>query len=189
MGAAPFHPTVLRAGLAGALAILLSGLASVEAARAQSRETGPSGLPLPRFVSLKSSPVNVRRGPGRDYEVAWTFMKPAVPVEVTAEFENWRKIRDADGDEGWIYHSLLSGRRTVLVTTPMSAERVALRQEREEKAPVTAYLSAGVLADIASCEPSWCRLKGGGASGQSFDGWAPKSAFWGAYGDEVLGRN
>ena len=71
-----------------------------------------SGLPLPRFVSLKSNRVNVRRGPDKDHEVVWVYTRSALPVEITAEFDNWRRVRDQDGTEGWVYHSLLSGRRT-----------------------------------------------------------------------------
>src|SRR5436305_4699840 len=76
---------------------------------------GASGLPIPRFVSLKSDKVNVRAGPTRDHDVAWIYTRAGLPVEITAEYENWRRIRDWEGAEGWVYHSLLSGRRTGLV--------------------------------------------------------------------------
>src|SRR5262245_51786650 len=92
-------------------------LAMVLAARegALAAENGASGLPIPRFVSLKSDKVNVRAGPTKDHDVAWVYNRAALPVEVTAEFENWRRIRDWEGAEGWVYHSLLSGKRTALV--------------------------------------------------------------------------
>ena len=76
----------------------------------QPSAAGPaSGLPLPRFVSLKADRVNVRIGPAKTHEVKWVYQRAGLPVEITAEFENWRRIRDADGTEGWVYHSLLSG--------------------------------------------------------------------------------
>jgi len=75
-----------------------------------------SGLPIPRYVSLKSDHVNVRAGPTKDNDVAWVFTRSGLPVEITAEFENWRRVRDSEGAEGWVYHSLLSGRRTAVVT-------------------------------------------------------------------------
>ena len=53
-----------------------------------------SGLPVPRFVSLKSDHVNVRGGPNKDHDVAWVYTRPGLPVEITAEYENWRRIRD-----------------------------------------------------------------------------------------------
>ena len=77
---------------------------------------GKSGLPIPRFVSLKAGRVNVRVGPGEDYKVSWVFTKPALPVEVIQEFDTWRRIRDSDGAVGWVFHSLLSGKRTAVVT-------------------------------------------------------------------------
>ena len=76
---------------------------------------GPSGLPVPRFVSLKSGRVNVRVGPGEDYKIAWVFVKSGLPIEVVQEFDNWRQIRDSDGATGWVFQSLLSGKRTAVV--------------------------------------------------------------------------
>ena len=88
-----------------------------------------SGLPVPRFVSLKTDRVNVRGGPSREHDVTWVFTKPGLPVEIVAEFENWRRIRDVDGQEGWVYHSLLSGKRTALIA-PWSKEADALAAGR-----------------------------------------------------------
>ena len=85
-----------------------------------------SGLPVPRFVSLKSDRVNVRGGPTKDHDVAWVFTRSGLPVEITAEFENWRRIRDCEGAEGWVYHSLLSGRRTAMVVPKAKDDLVPL---------------------------------------------------------------
>src|SRR5579871_6461730 len=89
-------------------------------ARAANDQNEGTGLPLPRFASLKSDHVNVRGGPDKDHDVAWIYTRPSLPVEITAEFENWRKIRDRDGSEGWVYHTLLSGKRTAYVARPKS---------------------------------------------------------------------
>jgi SH3-like domain-containing protein len=91
------------------------GLSGPGVAHAQSAGKGPSGLPLPRFVSLKATRVNLRIGPGRDYAVAWLYTRPGVPMEVIQEYDNWRRVRDAEGTEGWVYQSLLSGDRTATV--------------------------------------------------------------------------
>jgi SH3-like domain-containing protein len=77
-----------------------------------------SGLPVPRYVSLKSDHVNVRAGPTKDNDVAWVYTRSGLPVEITAEFENWRRVRDSEGAEGWVYHSLLSGRHKAGATSP-----------------------------------------------------------------------
>jgi SH3-like domain-containing protein len=100
-----------------AVGVMLVAL-SMAPARAAEQAGTASGLPVPRFVSLKSDKVNVRAGPTKDHDVAWVYSRAALPVEVTAEFENWRRIRDWEGAEGWVYHSLLSGRRTALVSQP-----------------------------------------------------------------------
>ena len=97
--------------------------------------SGPaSGLPVPRYVSLKSDRVNVRAGPTKDHDVAWVFTRAGLPVEITAEFENWRRIRDWEGSEGWVYHSLLSGRRTAVVTLKAKDELVPLSDRPDQAA-------------------------------------------------------
>lgn len=169
-------------GLALALAVLLVPPAAMVApAVAQAQATGPSGLPLPRFVSLKSSRINVRRGPGQDYEIAFVYVRAGLPVEIVQEFENWRKIRDADGDEGWVFHSLLSGRRTALVAPWERDGTFALRAAADPEARPVAYLQPRVMADVAACEGTWCRLRGEG-----FDGWIEQERLWGVYPSEVI---
>src|SRR5919204_606278 len=74
-----------------------------------------SGLPLPRFASLRSDEVNVRTGPGTRYPVDWVFKRKGMPVEIVAEFENWRKIRDWQGASGWVHQSLLTGKRSFII--------------------------------------------------------------------------
>src|ERR1700694_5640798 len=107
----------------------------------------PSGLQIPRFVSLKPDRVNVRGGPTKDHDVTWVYTRSGLPVEITAEYENWRRIRDWEGEEGWVYHSLLSGKRTAIVApmTKAKEELVALHASAEAKSAVAAQLQAGVL--------------------------------------------
>ncbi len=104
---------------------------------------------MPRFVSLKSDKVNVRAGPTKDHDVTWVYTRSGLPVEITAEFENWRRIRDWEGAEGWVYHSLLSGRRTALVAPSRKAKdellpllRQAGRPERRRRASCSPACSA-----------------------------------------------
>jgi SH3-like domain-containing protein len=149
-------------------------------ASAQLRIGPISGLPLPRFVSLKSDQVNVRRGPRETYDVAWTFVKVGLPVEVLEEYDTWRKIRDSDGEEGWVFHSLLAGKRTALVG-PWLTEPVELRRNPEPGAQVVALLEPNVLGDVIACDHDWCRLRGEG-----FDGWLPQNMLWGVYPGEVI---
>lgn len=145
-------------------------------------ETGTaSGLPVPRYVSLKSDRVNVRAGPTKDHHVAWVYTRAGLPVEVTAEFENWRRIRDSEGAEGWVYHSLLSGRRTAVVTQRSKDDLVPLNNTPETTGSVTAKLESGVVVSVRRCNGSWCRV-----SGDGFEGWIPQERLWGVYPYEKI---
>jgi SH3-like domain-containing protein len=168
----------MRAVFAVTLAL---GAPAAIAAEQPGAATG-SGLPVPRFVSLKSDKVNVRAGPTKDHDVAWVYNRAALPVEVTAEFENWRRIRDWEGAEGWVYHSLLSGKRTALVSPQSKGkELLDLRDKPDGASAVSAKLQHGVLATVKRCKDGWCRL-----SGDGFDGWIEQPRLWGVYPNEKV---
>lgn len=171
----------LVAATVAAVVTVAGSLAFADGAVAQSQQIGPSGLPLPRFASTKSSPVNVRMGPSRDHDVAWTFVKPGVPVEITQEFDVWLRIRDSEGAEGWVQKTLLSGKRTALVAPWEKKGTTPIRQAAEASAPVVAQIGPGVLVDVAECTGRWCRIQVSGAKG-----WIEQGRVWGAYPDEVF---
>lgn len=176
----------VRRGLAASLAAgLIAGLclgASPGAWSATDLPAGPvSGLPMPRFVSLKSDRTNVRAGPNKDQDVRWVYTRAGMPVEITAEFENWRRIRDWEGSEGWVYHSLLSGRRSGVVVPPKNEELVPLYQGPDKESGVMARLQPGVLAQIKSCDGNWCEIVG-----KSFSGYIVQERIWGAYPHEKI---
>ena len=163
------------------LAALLSVLA-MGVAQAASEPGSGSGLRLPRFVSLKSDKVNVRGGPNKDQNVTWVYTRTGLPVEITAEFENWRRIRDWEGAEGWVYHSLLSGRRTGLISAkPKGDEPVPIHAGADAKSDVVARLEPGVLSTVKRCDGLWCRVSGNG-----FDGWVQQDRLWGVYPNEKV---
>lgn len=178
-----------RALASGArLALSLLGLAlAAPAGGARAAEQAPaatgSGLPVPRFVSLKSDRVNVRGGPTREHDVTVMYTRAGLPVEITAEFDNWRRIRDWEGAEGWVYHSLLSGKRTAIVTANPK-EKTALQPLRDGASPqgsLVAQLQPGVMAAVKKCQGGWCRI-----TGQGFDGWIEQNHLWGVYPDEKV---
>jgi SH3-like domain-containing protein len=144
-------------------------------------QIGKSGLPLPRFVSLKTEKVNVRKGPSSDHDVAWVFQSKGLPVEITAEFETWRRIRDSDGAEGWILQNMLTGKRTALVAPWKKGETVGLMTHAAKDANVVAQLSSGVQAEIRSCDGSWCNIRTG-----SYVGYIEQGLVWGAYPGEIV---
>ena len=140
-----------------------------------------TGLPVPRFVSLKSDRINVRSGPGRDQDVRWVYTRAGMPVEVIAEYGNWRRIRDWQGGEGWVYHSLLSGKRTAVVVPTLKTDLVPLYYSPDDKSAVVARLQAGVLGRLQSCTGTWCEF-----TGKGFDGWIMQVRVWGAYPNEKV---
>lgn len=143
---------------------------------------GVTGLPLPRFVTLKADKVNVRRGPSSDHPVAFMFQRKGLPVEITAEFENWRKIRDSDGAEGWILQSMLSGRRNAYVAAWSGNDKpLELHAAPSGKSGVSARLSPGVLASITACNGIWCEVNAG-----DYEGYAQQDRLWGVYPGEVV---
>lgn len=148
--------------------------------------SGGTGLPLPRFVSLKSDRVNLRSGPGTDYPTGWVFRRAGLPLEVIKEFEGWRQIRDADGVEGWILQSFLSGRRTGLVLPwerkPNAKIAIAPIYESDTTtSAVVANVEAGVIADLHSCDGRWCRVSIG-----DYRGYIEQNKLWGVYQGETL---
>lgn len=167
------------------IALSLGLLGAAADAMAQGAAKGASGLPLPRFVSLKSKRVNMRIGPSTDYAVSWMYMKSGMPVEIIQEYENWRRIRDADGTEGWVNQALLSGERTAVAAPWMRGKGrdvyVNMRREAQSGASVIARLEPGVVFSIGECNGDWCRAEAGQAAG-----WVSQGEIWGAYPGEAF---
>ena len=167
-----------------AITMGLSGLAMTSAALAQSAATGASGLPLPRFVSLKAKRVNLRIGPSRDYAVQWLYTRSGIPMEIIQEYDHWRRVRDHDGTEGWIHKSLLTGERTAAVA-PWKRGRsgifVQLRNRPQSSGKLLASLEPGVIVNISECNGQWCE-----AEAQGVTGWVAQDEIWGAYPGEAF---
>lgn len=157
---------------------------------AAAQATNPSGLPLPRFATTRSEPINVRVGPGTKYEVAWTYLKSGIPVEIVQEFDTWRKIRDVDGTEGWIHQNLLAGTRAGYATPLLANGEIALRASQSDDASIRARLGAGFKVTIKQCDGSWCEVTAVGqdASQRSvtYSGYLHQEELWGVYPDEVF---
>lgn len=161
---------------AALLLAIWSGLAGV--AQAEDIPRGKvTNLPIPRYVSLKSSEGNVRRGPSLSHRIDWVFKHRGMPLQVVGEFGHWRQVRDRDGVGGWVHYSLLSGVRNVIVDTDLTP----LYARADDSSLVNAYLEAGVIARIESCGPHWCRLQADGIRG-----WTTKAHLWGVKDQEVL---
>ncbi len=135
-----------------------------------------TNLPLPRFVSLKADEANVRRGPSLSHKIDWVFTRRGMPLELTAEYGHWRRVRDRDGAGGWVHYALLSGARTVIVEKDL----LAMHAKPDAASPVRAYAEAGVIARLGSCTLAMCVIS---ADGQK--GWVDKAGLWGVKPDEL----
>ena len=175
-----------------ALAWMPSTAGAAPASPPPATETGlgpVTKLPLPRYASLKTDRVNLREGPSKDHRTLWVFQRAGLPVEIVAEFETWRRIRDSEGTEGWVLHSLLSGRRTAIVSAPKGPDKgaVPLRASADDGAPDEARLEAGVIGSVKSCTGSWCRLVVALPSRRGdVDGYIRQDRLWGVYPNEKV---
>ena len=145
--------------------------------RMRASNRGPvTNLPLPRYVSLKGSEGNARRGPSLSHRIDWVFRHAGTPLRVTAEYGHWRRVEDSDGAGGWMHYSLLSGVRTALVQEDMA--ELHLRPDADSS--VTARAQVGAVVKLGNCTREWCEVTGGGVSG-----WLPKAQIWGVDPGEI----
>ncbi len=152
-------------------AVLAGGLSLLAAPGSLAAETGPvTGLPLPRFVSMKAAEANVRRGPSLTHRIDWVFRHSGMPLIVTGEYGHWRRVVDRDGMGGWIHYAMLSGAPTVII----EADLTPLHRTPASDAPLRARLESGVIARLDHCEGGWCRVRTGGRRG-----WVRRDAVWG----------
>lgn len=162
-------------------AMLLAGPAPALAGDVTGSLGSQTRLPVPRFVSLKSERINARMGPTRDHQVIWIYQRSGLPVEVTAEFENWRRIRDHEGTETWVFHSMLSGKRTGMVQPRGPNGELVPLMNRAGGDRVVARLEPRVQGTVRACNGRWCRF-----SGEGFDGWIEQDRLWGVYPNERM---
>lgn len=138
------------------------------------RALGDSGLPLPRFVTIAQNKANVRRGPGEDYPLLWQYTRRGLPLEIVAEYGQWRQVRDHEGAEGWMHGRLLRGERAVMVRELANA--LPLRRQPSATAGTVALVQSGAIGRLKDCENAWCEVDMGG-----HDGWLPRDLLWGVY--------
>ena len=136
-----------------------------------------SNLPVPRFVSLRSNEVNLRTGPGERYPIDWVFTRRDIPVEIVAEFEQWRKIRDWQGAEGWVHERMVKGQRNIVI----KGEIRALHSDPDANARTVARAEPGAIAKLLECKGTWCRIEA-----QDVKGWVARNEVWGVYANETL---
>jgi len=178
----------MRAIVIMLVVIAAGGLVAVSQARAAT--VGPSGLALPRFATTRSSEINVRVGPGTRYNIAWTYVKAGMPVEIVQEFDTWRKIRDVDGQEGWVHQNMLSGRRSGIAEPVEAGGQLPLLSRAGDETGVRAWLGSGFRVDISKCDGAWCQVSAtthpASGSPATYTGYLAQNQIWGVYPDEAF---
>ncbi len=156
--------------------VLIAAAVAIAGATTAQERGSVTNLPIPRYVSMKASEGNVRRGPSLTHRIDWVFRHQHMPLRIVAEYGHWRRVVDRDGAGGWVHYSLLSGSRTVIVEEDL----LALRTNASDDAPLSAQLERGVIARLQECNLDWCRISAGG-----YRGWARKGALWGVDPEEI----
>ena len=124
----------------------------------------------PYFASIKSDKIYMRLGPGEEYPIKWVYHRKGLPVEVLASYDAWRRVRDMDGETGWIYTALLSRERTAVVT----GENRRHSAQRGFSSRLVAEAKPGSVGRLRHCDQLACEVKFDGA-----EGWVPRSRLWG----------
>jgi SH3-like domain-containing protein len=169
--------SLLRSMLSLGLCLMLATIALSSGALAEQRTRGKSGLFLPRFVATSEAKANVRRGPGAEYPLLWQYQGLGIPLEIVAEYGNWRQIRDHEGDEGWMHMRLLRSTHRVIVQSGPHA--IALKARPDTGASTHAYIGDGALGKVTQCSQGWCEIAIG-----DYDGWLPRNKLWGLHASD-----
>jgi len=152
--------------------VIVEDIPSLENIYRVSASQTHSGLPVPRYVSLKFGRVNGRQGPSLKHPVLWQYRRKGLPLVVVAEMDVWRKVRDIHGDESWLRSTALSGTRTV-----MAREELVMRNKPSDQAGIIAIADANALMELGECNSNnWCKIQ----SSQGYKGWAKRDLLWGA---------
>lgn len=169
-----FNSLAKRLKIAAFLCILAGSIVLPALSHAQN-----SGLPLPRYVSLRAAEVNLRTGPGVQYPVEWIFQRESLPVEIIKEYRTWRLIRDWEGTQGWIHQSMLTGKRSFLITNKSRT----VRAKPDSKSRAVAIIEQGAVGEVLACPSGsgWCQIRI-----QGIDGWLRRVDFWGTYRNETF---
>lgn len=162
------------------LAALFSLIMAIEPAFAQNKDESDSGRDLPRMAAFRSNLINARSGPGPKYPIEWIYKQKNAPVEIIAEFDLWRKIKDWEGAETWVHKSMLNNKRWIKITTPGISNIYAKPQA---DAKIIAKVEDQVIGEIEKCPENkdFCLIKF-----TSIEGWVQRDNLFGVFENEVI---
>ena len=132
----------------------------------------------------------MRVGPGTRYNIAWIYVKAGTPVEIVQEFDTWRKIRDVDGQVGWVHQNMLSGKRSGIAAPAEGGDQLPLLSRAGDANGVRAWLGSGFRVDISKCDGAWCQVSATthppSGSPATYTGYLAQNQIWGVYPDEAF---
>ena len=137
-----------------------------------------TGYKIPRFVSLKSDEVNLRIGSSTNYPIILKYITKNIPVEITDEYERWRKIRDIEENEGWIYGDLLKGDRFIII---IKNNKTKIHMFSKPNGIPIGEIGESNIGKIKVCLKKWCKIQF-----DSHKGWMNKKNLWGIYENETI---
>lgn len=133
-----------------------------------------------QFMSIKSSEVNARTGPGTQYPIEWVYVKKNEPVEIVMKFENWMQIKDISGATSWVHSSVLSPKRFVII---ISTTHQHLYKRPHHTSPVLAQIFSGVRCNFHKCSNEWCKITCF-QTARELTGWILRTSLWGISTDD-----
>jgi len=122
------------------------------------------------YVSVKGDNVNVRSGPGTNYQVSMELFA-GYPLKVSSTQGDWLKVIDFENDTGWIHTSLVEKGNSVIVKGNKS---VNMRAEPSTKSSVIAVVDRGVVMIKLESQGKWLKLK----HSTGLIGWIYKPLLW-----------
>lgn len=147
--------------------VLLSVLSAVPLHAAEEETESRA---LPRFVSIRAKEVNIRTGPGERYPIDWVMRAKGWPLQVVAEYDNWRRVKDWEGHSGWVHRAMLSNQKAGVI----QVETTTLRRAPSDEGTPIAFVKMGTHAEIKKCEKNWCEVEFNDEKG-----WVPAKTIWG----------
>lgn len=137
--------------------------------------SGAKAVAAERFVSLKSSEINMRVGPGIEYPINWVFMASNLPMQLVAEFGQWRKLRFIDNTEGWVHKNMISYKNTAIVVS-----NIAVLYKYESKSQPVARIEKNVIVRVLKHHKNWVKV-----SVCRLTGWMLKDDLWGVNSQDL----
>ena len=122
----------------------------------------------PKYASIKKEKAYSRHNASFDAPLEWIYQKKNLPILIIRERDNWREIRDIDGDISWMHVSMISNKRTFI-----NREDQNLLKYKNNNI-VNTIVKKGVVGKIINCDEIFCKVKI-----KNYKGWVEKKYLWG----------